>query len=72
MLASLAVLGGYDATQFATYYSGKVLANLSSPEGGRMRCRFLLSSPSTGMADGGQGECQLSGGRTINATFGPS
>ncbi|MHB1233988.1 MAG: hypothetical protein ACYCZQ_15600 [Burkholderiales bacterium] len=22
--------------------------------------------------DGGQGECQLSGGRTINATFDPS
>lgn len=34
MLASLAVLGGYDTTQFITYYSGKVLANLSSPEGG--------------------------------------
>ena len=64
--------GGYDTTQFVTYYSGKVLANLSSPEGGRMRCRFLLFSPSAGMAGGGQGECQLSGGRTINATFDPS
>ena len=64
--------GGYDTTQFTTYYSGKVLANLSSSAGGRMRCRFLLFSPSTGMAGGGQGECQLSGGRTIDATFDPS
>lgn len=64
--------GGYDATQFVTYYSDKVLANLSSSAGGRMRCRFLLFSPSTGMAGGGQGECQLLGGRTINATFDPS
>ena len=37
-----------------------------------MRCRFLLFSPSAGMMGGGQGECQLSDGRTINATFDPS
>lgn len=64
--------GGYDTTQFVTYYSGKVLANLSSPAGGRMRCRFLLFSPAAGMTGGGQGECQLLGGRTIDATFDPS
>lgn len=64
--------GSYDATQFVTYYSGKVLANLTSPGGGRMRCRFLLFSPVSGMAGGGQGECQLRDGRTVNATFSPS
>ena len=64
--------GGYDTTQFITHYSGKVLANLSSPQGERMRCRFLLGSPSAGMSGGGQGECQLSDGRTISATFDPS
>jgi len=67
-----ALPGGYDTTQFVTYYSGKVLANLGSPEGGRMRCRFLLFSPAAGIAGGGQGECQLQKGRTINATFDPS
>lgn len=64
--------GDYDPTQFVTYYSGKVLANLSAPDGKRMRCRFLLFSPSDGMAGGGQGECQLSNGKTINATFSPA
>ncbi len=59
----------YDATQFITYYSGKVVANLETNGGQRMRCRFHLANPTSGMADGGQGECQLSGGRIINATF---
>jgi len=61
--------GGYDTSQFITLYSGKVLANLNNPDGGHMRCRFLLYSPSEGMSGGGQGECQLQKGRTINATF---
>lgn len=61
--------GGYDATQFITYYSGKVVANLESDGGRRMRCRFHLADPRSGMAGGGQGECQLSGGGVINATF---
>ena len=59
----------YDATQFITYYSGKVVANLESDGGRRMRCRFHLADPRSGMAGGGQGECQLSGGGVINATF---
>lgn len=32
---------------------------------------FILLTSLT-VLGGGQGECQLSGGRTINATFGPS
>lgn len=71
-LADGASPGGYDTTQFVTYYSGKVVANLAGPNGRRMRCRFLLYSPSAGMAGGGEGECQLSDGRTINATFDPT
>ena len=59
----------YDATQFITYYSGKVVANLETGGGRRMRCRFHLVDPRSGMAGGGQGECQLSGGRIIHATF---
>jgi hypothetical protein len=59
----------YDATQFVTYYSGKVVANLASGGERRMRCRFRLVDPRSGMAGGGQGECQLSGGGVIQAEF---
>lgn len=59
----------YNATQFITYYSGKVVANLETNGGQHMRCRFHLANPASGMAGGGQGECQLSGRRIIDATF---
>ena len=55
--------------EFITHYSGRVLANLSDPDGHRMRCNFRLVEPSRGMAGGGEGKCQLSEGRTIDATF---
>lgn len=60
---------GYDVTQFITYYSGKVVANLETRGGGRMRCRFHLGDPVAGMPGGGRGECQLSGGRVIDAVL---
>lgn len=56
---------------FVTHYSGKVLANLSGPNG-RMRCRFTLIRPSMGMSGGGEGQCQVPGGGDLNATFPPS
>ena len=62
----------YDTMQFITQYSGKVMANLSNPGGKQMRCRFYLMEPASGMSGGGQGECQLSGRRTIYASFDPS
>jgi hypothetical protein len=58
-----------DIAQFITRYSGKVVATLQSTGGRRMRCRFHLAHPVGGMSGGGQGECQLSGGRVINAAF---
>ncbi|UVO50707.1 hypothetical protein M0208_09310 [Sphingomonas sp. SUN019] len=58
-------------TQFVTHYSGKVLANLAGSDG-RMRCRFTLMRPSSGMAGGGEGDCQLPAGATIQATFAPT
>jgi hypothetical protein len=64
--------GDYDTMQFITQYSGKVMANLSNPGGKQMRCRFYLMEPASGMSGGGQGECQLSGRRTIYASFDPS
>ena len=53
-----------------THYSGQVLANLAGP-GGFMRCHFMLMSPSSGMAGGGVGQCQLPTGTIINAQFPP-
>jgi hypothetical protein len=61
--------GGYAAPEFQTRYSGRVVANLDGPDGNHMRCRFHLMRPLSGMAGGGAGECQVSGGDTIEATF---
>lgn len=59
----------YNVTQFITQYSGKVVANLKTNGGQRMRCRFHIAEPVHGMSSGGSGECQLSDGRVINAVF---
>lgn len=61
--------GTYNLTRFITYYSGKVVANLETDAGQRMRCRFHLADPVAGMSGGGQGECQLPDGRHIDAIF---
>jgi len=59
----------YPATQFITRYSGKVVTTLEAPAEQRMRCRFHLAESTIGMSGGGEGECQLTGGRTIRAVF---
>lgn len=56
-------------TAFVTHYSGRVVANLQDPAGQHMRCHFHLMHPQQGMVGGGQGECQLPSGKTIDATF---
>ena len=61
--------GPYPETAFSTVYSGKVIANLQGPDAQRLRCRFHLNSPVAGMSGGGQGECQFSEGRTVDAVF---
>jgi hypothetical protein len=53
-----------------THYSGQVLANLQGP-GGFMRCHFTLQRPTSGLAGGGLGQCQLPTGTIINAQFPP-
>lgn len=55
--------------QFVTEYSGRVVGNLEAANGTHMRCRFQLIYPARGMAGGGQGQCQLPSGETIDATF---
>jgi len=56
-------------SSFATHYSGRVLANLTSTDGEHMRCSFRLVHPMSGMAGGGQGRCQVPDGKTIDTTF---
>lgn len=56
--------------EFRKTYSGRVLANLHSGDDDHMRCRFTLIRPSSGMAGGGEGRCQLSeSSQEINAEF---
>jgi hypothetical protein len=57
---------------FVEHYTGHVVANLSGPNGQRMRCQFQLLRSGEGMKGGGQGECQLPSGQTIRAEFPPS
>ena len=61
--------GGYPVTAFSTVYSGKVIANLQGPGEQRLRCRFHLNEPASGMSGGGQGECQFNDGRSVQAVF---
>jgi hypothetical protein len=61
--------GSFPDTEFSTRYSGKVVANLKGPDSQQLRCRFNLNDPAAGMGGGGQGECQFTGGRTVDAVF---
>lgn len=54
---------------FVKHYSGRVVANLQGAQGEHMRCSFRLINPSSGMAGGGAGRCQVPGGETVDATF---
>jgi hypothetical protein len=55
--------------EFITQYSGRVVANLTGPNGSHLRCRLQLASPAEGMAGGGQGQCQMPNGQAIDTTF---
>ena len=41
-MGGMGMMPGFDSVQFATVYSGKVIANLKSPQGGLMRCRLHM------------------------------
>jgi hypothetical protein len=66
-------IGGWDhwdtSSDFITRYTGRVVANLADTQGKHIRCRFQLVHPSEGMAGGGEGDCQLPDGKTIDASF---
>lgn len=61
--------GGGDYSSFVRNYDGKVIATLFGDQRHTMRCRFTLANPEDGMTGGGVGECQISNGETIHATF---
>jgi hypothetical protein len=58
--------------QFITSYSGRVVANLQGTNGEHMRCAFQLVRPVAGMAGGGEDQCQLPSGETIDTAFPPT
>jgi hypothetical protein len=55
--------------QYVEHYTGRVVANLSRPDGAQMRCRFKLMTPVDGLAGGARGECQLPDGLSVDAQF---
>jgi hypothetical protein len=61
--------GPFPQAGYSTIYSGRVVANLQGPDAQRMRCRFHLNDPVAGMGGGGQGQCQLGSGRSVDAVF---
>ena len=56
---------------YSTPHQGEILANLISEDGERLRCRFRLEHPSIGMAGGGSGDCEATGGERTAARFLP-
>jgi hypothetical protein len=57
---------------FGVEYSSRVMADLQAMDGQDMRCQFHLNDPVKGMAGGGQGKCELKGGRSVDAAFAPA
>ncbi len=53
------------ADGFVTEYSGHAVAHLTADSGTRMRCNFTLRDPASGMAGGGEGDCQLSDNKSV-------
>jgi len=51
------------------HYEGDVLASLRTDDGSRLRCRFHLDEPQSGMHGGGAGRCQATDGRSWPARF---
>lgn len=58
--------------KFVQHYRDSVLANLSAADGQLMWCNLRLRQPSSGIAGGGQGVCQLPDGGTVDAMFPPA
>jgi hypothetical protein len=55
--------------QYVAHYTGRIVADLSRPDGAQMRCRFKLMRPVDGMAGGARGECRLPDGLSVDTQF---
>lgn len=55
----------YSVEIFRDRLKDEVVATLSGDQGGRMRCRFELDSPSAGLAGGASGACQTDQGEVV-------
>jgi hypothetical protein len=64
-------LVGHGSMVIGTAGDGHVAPNLAAPGERRLRCQFQLLRSGDGMR-GGQGQCQLPSGQTIDAEFLPS
>jgi len=54
--------------EFIAHFKGRVVANLATPNGKHMRCKFQLAYPPKGLVGGGRGRCQTDH-KTLDATF---
>ncbi|MDX1385626.1 MAG: hypothetical protein R3190_18380, partial [Thermoanaerobaculia bacterium] len=60
---------GVSFGEFARFYTGKVVATLSSRDGISMRCQITLREPQSGLLGGGSGACQISDGGKLSLEF---
>jgi hypothetical protein len=58
----------HDWAILGSWSSCDVVANLASPDGAQIRCRFHVPDPAAGIDKGGEGECE-DGNETITAVL---
>ena len=67
----IALAREFGATDVVSERGDEGIARVRELTGGFMRCNFRLMRPSSGMAGGGVGQCQLPRGTIIHAQFPP-
>ena len=60
---------GWGVTAWVDHYDGRVVSGLNGNRGGSARCHFTLSNTAAGLPGGGTGECQVSDGGLLKASF---
>jgi hypothetical protein len=60
---------GWGISVWVDHYDGRIISTLQGDRGGSARCHFTLSHTSAGLPGGGSGECQVSDGGVLDATF---
>lgn len=60
---------GWGISVWVDHYDGRIVSSLQGNRGGSARCHFTLSNTSAGLPGGGSGECQVSDGGLLDASF---